>query len=69
MTKLIAHRNGHLLTRGDTVLDFRGKPAIFLEATRAPEPGRTGKVLTDAGEYYQDVFRIIVTKVDDESPK
>lgn len=62
------------MKRGDTMLDFRGERAIFIEATRARVPGKTGKVLvtwvgdekSKQREYYDTVFELHVKEVSEE---
>lgn len=52
--------HGVLVKHGDTVLDFRGEPGVFDKATRAPEPGRAGKVRVNGRESYQGVWGLTV---------
>lgn len=53
---------GKLVKHGQRIKDFRGDTAVFLRVSRAPEPGKSGKVLVDDGwgshehEFYPSVF-------------
>lgn len=41
---------------GDQITDFRGNVHTFKAVIRRPEPGLSGKVLTDKGQFYDKVF-------------
>jgi hypothetical protein len=44
-TRLAAFReDGTEVLPGEPIRDFRGDPAVFIQATRAPGPGHTGKI-------------------------
>jgi len=61
--------DGKEINRGDLVTGHRGNVAQFIRATRASQPGKSGKVvvhwIVDAyqGEYYSDVFNLHVKEV------
>lgn len=71
MTLVAFDSMGVPMKKGDTMLDHRGERAIFIMATRAKMPGKTGKVLvTWVGdeksrqqEYYDTVFELTVKEV------
>lgn len=62
--RLHAYRDdGTEVQRGDTITDFRGNPAVFHTATRAPDGYRSGKIQTAdefGPEYYAEVFGLNV---------
>jgi hypothetical protein len=60
MTLRAYRADGTEVRPGDTVTSFRGEDHVFKRATRAPDAGRTGKVETSAGEYYQGVYSLTV---------
>jgi hypothetical protein len=56
---LINTETGDEIQPGTTVEDFRGEPVTFLYVSRLPEPGKSGKVMTDrrpGGEFYPGVL-------------
>lgn len=59
--KYLAHTKGPnkgcFCQDGDALTDFRGDKAIFRGEHRPPEGSHsTGRVITDAGEFYPHVF-------------
>jgi hypothetical protein len=51
---------------GEAITDFRGDPDVFDSISRAPEPGKSGKIITGrGGELYPQVFglRIVARPV------
>jgi len=62
--RTINAKTGAEVSEGDTVVDFRGESAVFLSATRAPMPGKSGKVLVDLDgvqrEFYESVYDLRV---------
>lgn len=58
------NRTGRTLRSGDEVTDFRGTPAVFHRATRAPSTGKSGKIEVQQNdrrqEYYDRVFAVTV---------
>jgi len=55
---VIDTRTGATVTPGDTVIDFRGGTDTYRGVSRLPQPGKSGKVITDRGEYYEKVFSL-----------
>lgn len=46
---------------GDRLTDFRGDHATYESITRAPEPGKSGKIMTSRGyELYPQVFNLTI---------
>lgn len=57
--KLISTETGKEIPPGTVVKDFRGDPVKFEYVSRLPEPGKSGKIMTDqrpGGEYYPGVL-------------
>lgn len=53
-------RDGKLLAKGDRITDFRGDHDRFLGVAANPIPGKSGKVRTARGVYYDTVFGITI---------
>lgn len=66
--------NGHEVTRGDKITDFRGEDTIFDSVSRGPEYSGMAKVIVtnDLGnphagrEYYASVFTLSVEALRDD---
>ena len=60
---------GTEVREGDTVTDFRGDTASFVQATRASSTGKSGKVLVVKDgrqrEFYDRVFGLTVTPTEE----
>lgn len=60
---------GKQVKKGDFVTDRHGNVAEFIRATRAAQPGKSGKVVVhriieaQQGEYYDKVFGLQVKEV------
>jgi len=57
--KLIHRETGREIIPGTEVVDFRGDPIVFLYVSCLPEPGKSGKIVTDrrpGGEFYPSVL-------------
>lgn len=65
MTLRAFRKDGREVRPGDTVTNFRGAAGTFERATRAPDAGRTGKVMVSGGETYMTVWDLEVREVDD----
>lgn len=53
---VLMNKDGQVVMPGAKVVDFRGEEAV-LEGGRPPErEGSTGRVWTDAGEYFPSVY-------------
>lgn len=57
--------NGRCIQPGERLTSFRGEPATFIRVSRAPEPGKSGKIIVRwpdqdedsfGSEYYPSVF-------------
>ncbi len=55
---------GRLITKGDTVTDFRGKAGTFRMVTRGPLEGKDAKVIVDGRELYARVFGLAVRELE-----
>jgi hypothetical protein len=71
MTLNAYREDGRLVTQGDIVTDFRGDDWVFVRASRAREPGKSGKVIVRRNnfkrEFYDNVFKLEV--VEEEEAK
>lgn len=53
--RLMDLKTGAEIMPGDTVTTFQGEKTVFRFVSRLPEPGKTGKIITDirpGGEFY-----------------
>ena len=48
--------NGQPITAGEILQDFRGDYARITGGQAPHKPGSTGKIYTDAGNYFPSVF-------------
>lgn len=55
-THMAVDDSGDEVRPGQPIKSFRGDRAAFLGITRIPEGGKSGKVLTEVGEFYSQVF-------------
>jgi hypothetical protein len=59
---LVSEITGKLINPGETITSFRGEPHVFKYISRAPEAGKTGKIIvslpnsTQELEFYPSVF-------------
>lgn len=54
---MTVREDGTEVVPGDRLTDFRGDHATYESITRVPEPGKSGKIMTDRGhESYPQVF-------------
>lgn len=67
MVYLVTDKDGRVIVSGDTVTDFRGETAVFEYVSRAPDIGKSAKVVVSGklGEYYAGVFDLNVTVISD----
>lgn len=68
MLKAYNEQTGEEVKRGDTITDFKGDKAVFLNATRERIVGKSGKVYVELPdgfrrEFYDKVFNLVVKDV------
>ncbi len=59
----VVDSNRHEVMTGDIIIDFRGESSVYRSITRAPEIGKSGKILSNpiahptwGNENYPQVF-------------
>jgi len=55
---VIDTKTGDTVKPGDTVTGFDGVADTYQGVSRLPQAGKSGKVITDTGEYYERVFSL-----------
>jgi hypothetical protein len=58
----VTDTTGIRVEQGDTVTDFRGETAEFYGVERGPSAGKSAKVRTSRGTFYDKVFGLTVTE-------
>lgn len=64
----VTDSSGKEIREGDKVTSSRDEAHTFKYVTRGPLPGKSAKVLTDQGEFYANVFDLIVVEIPQATP-
>jgi hypothetical protein len=73
MTLRAYRTDGSVVELNDIIRDFRGDDWVFVRASRAREPGKSGKVIVRRNnfkrEFYDNVFKFEVVEEEEEEAK